>query len=78
VERQRTCPACGKQLAEEEIHRSKVFQVNPESTMNLDVLSPSLTKPLFSKRFWVCDATIGWLEYLVKTYREPGDFVNVL
>jgi hypothetical protein len=77
MERIRTCPACDKVLKDEEIHRAKVFQVNPESTMTLDVLSPRFIKPLFSKRFWICDATIGWLEYLVKTYKEPGDFVNV-
>lgn len=77
MEKQRSCPACGKVLEDGEMHRAKTYQVNPESTMSLDILSPRSAKPLFSKRFWVCDRTIGWLEYLVRTYKEPGDFVNV-
>lgn len=62
----RMCPACGKILEKDEMHRTKPFEAP---------IAPQFA----SSRFWVCDATIDSLENLVKTYREANwdEFVNV-
>lgn len=57
MEKQRTCPACGK-ILKEDMHRGMAFMVQNQV--------PQM--PL--KRFWICDETIDSLEKIVKMYRE--------
>lgn len=68
MNKQRSCPACGKILENGEMHLAKPF----------DNLNQVPQMPL--KRFWICNATINSLEKLIKMYQEAkiwDGFVNV-
>lgn len=60
MDKQRSCPACGKVLEDKEVHLAKPFEVKHPV--------PQMPR----KRFWVCNETIEGLEKLVNMYRITG------